>query len=777
MKKVIKIAKLELSNLFYSPIAWFVLIVFLFQAGFTFIHGTQDLLQSKNMSGKDDIFGFLTGYIYNNSQNSLFHVMLDKLFLYLPLLTMGLISKEVSNGTISLLYSSPLKVRQIVFGKFLAMVGYNLVLIGVLVLFGIAGFCFIPHLDIPLFLSGLLSIFLLLCTYSAIGLFMSSLTSYQVVAALCTFVVFAALAYVGNIWQGIDFIRDLTYFLSIAGRTSKMIAGLITTKDLCYFLLITLMFLAFAILKLQASRETRPWYIKSGRYILVFMVVLVLGYLSSRPVFTLYWDTTATKSNTITKDAQQLIKELDSPLEITSFINFLDIHHFYLGSPERRNEDLDRWEKYIRFKKDISLNYVYYYDDVPDDKYLRNYANKGKTLKQIAEHQAKAMKRDLNRFKTPDEIHQRIDLLPEMNHYVMQLKYKGRTTFLRIFDDPQVWPSESEVSAALKRLTAKAPEIGFLQGAFERSIDQPGDNAFSSLTNRKPFRYSLINQGFNMAAIKVDSANPTIPDDLAALVIADPRSALDDQTLAAVKAYLSKGGNMMILGKPGKQQILNPLLADLGVQLMDGRIIQESQYFSQDIAVTYATREMAKWSKMAQGIYKDSMKVTLPGTTGIVFNAEKSALAGFHIEPLLMTDPFNSWNRTKGNVVFDSTHLSFDSSINDQRGPFPVVVALTRKLNGKEQRIIVGGDADIMANAELSRKNMGRTANFQFNTELFGWFTYGRFPVNSYRPSSQDHYLTLTDAGESVLEIVFLWLLPAFLIVFASILLIRRRRK
>src|SRR6201999_1520233 len=132
-----------------------------------------------------------------------------------------------------------IKVKEIVFGKFLAMMAYSLVLTAILLLLGIAAWCFIPHMDTGLFFSGLLGIFLLLSAYAAIGLFMSCLSTYQVVAALSTFVAFAALAYVNQLWQKIDFVRDLTYFLSISGRTGKMIGGLITTKDVFYFLLIT----------------------------------------------------------------------------------------------------------------------------------------------------------------------------------------------------------------------------------------------------------------------------------------------------------------------------------------------------------------------------------------------------------------------------------------------------------------------------------------------------------------------------------------------------------
>ena len=56
-------------------------------------------------------------------------------------------------------------------------------MVGVLLVYGIYSVCTIENMDIPVFLTGLLGVYLLLCAYVAIGLFMSSLTSYQIVAA------------------------------------------------------------------------------------------------------------------------------------------------------------------------------------------------------------------------------------------------------------------------------------------------------------------------------------------------------------------------------------------------------------------------------------------------------------------------------------------------------------------------------------------------------------------------------------------------------------------
>ena len=82
---------------------------------------------------------------------------------------------------------------------------YSLILVGILFLF--VGFTAwnVPSFDMSLALSGLLGIYLVICSYAAIGLFMSCLTSYQVVAAVATLGALAFLNYVGRIGQEVSF--------------------------------------------------------------------------------------------------------------------------------------------------------------------------------------------------------------------------------------------------------------------------------------------------------------------------------------------------------------------------------------------------------------------------------------------------------------------------------------------------------------------------------------------------------------------------------------------
>jgi ABC-2 type transport system permease protein len=765
MKTTLRIARLELNTLFYSPIAWFLLIVFLFQCGLGYISILEDLLNNQELYPLSGSKGFLTARIFGYPFGIL-PALAEKLYLYLPLLTMGVISREISSGTIKLLYSSPIKIREIVFGKYLAMVVYSFLLTFIVALFAVAGLFNIESADYRLMLSGLLGIFVLLCSYSAIGLFMSCLTPYQVVAALSTLVTFAALSYIGTVWQDKDFVRDLTYFLSIADRTEKMLNGLITTKDLCYFTLIIFIFLGFSIYKLQSGRESKPWPVRAGRYVLIVVFALAIGTISSRPGLIGYYDATATQTNTLTENTRRIVREMaDAPLQVTSYINLLEDHYYY-GQPAMRNRDMNRWEPYTRFKPNIHFRYVYYYDSTMDGRLWKN--NPGMSLGQIAEKYEKVYGIDPARMETPGQISQQIDLRPELNRYVMRLEYKGASTFLRLFDDVKVFPGETETSAALKRLTTRLPKIAFWQGELERSTDKSDDRDYRMLTRQITFRYALVNQGFDVEVIQ---PGEEIPADIAALVIADPRTAFAPEALTRIQQYIGHGGNLLMAGEPGKQSILNPVLRPLGVQLMTGTVVQESKNFGPEFVLPFLTDTAAAFSKLLKADFVDSLPIAMRGVAGLSYDST----GPFDIKPLLLTDGKKTWNKVAG-LVSDSADIVYAPATGDQKAVLTTAVRMTRMINGKEQRIVVTGDADFLSNAEVSRRNL-KTANFDFGTAIFGWLSYGQFPIDATRPKSKDLRLHLTGSGLSLLRVIFLGLLPGLLLLIGAALLIWRRRK
>lgn len=802
MKTVFKIARTELRILFYSPIAWFLLIVFLVQCGMTYFPFLEYYSRTQEIGGAGARNISNLTYLTFLVNGGLFGSVTQKLYLYIPLLTMGLISRELSSGTIRLLYSSPVKVRTVVLGKYLAMVIYSLLLLAIVGIYMIMGMATIENAQGGIMLSALLGLFLLLCTYSAIGLFMSCLTTYQVVAAVSTFVMFAVLNYIGTVWQGIDFVRDLTYFLSIGGRTEKMLNGLITSKDVIYFLIIIGLFLSFSIYKIRSGMESKTALVKTRTYLALIASALVIGYISSRPALIGYYDTTTFKTRTLTPKVQEIIKEMSGePLVVNTYVNMLESHQ-RMGSPEARNEDLGRWEPYIRFKNDIRVNYIQYYDSSEGSYINRMYP--GKSIREVAQQWAKASKKDLSDYKSPEEIRKIIDLRPENNRYVMHLSYKGKSTFLRVFDDPNVWPFETEVAAAFKRLLqAKMPKIGFLTGDYERNIHKRGDKEYRALTNLNTFRYSLVNQGFDVDTVSLETQD--VPASISALVIADPKQELSVVAIERLQKFIDAGGNVMFIAEPNKQELLNPLLKQFGVQLNPGSVVQESRDFAPDLVTSHLTSFAGTFTRELGIRQADSVTVVMPGTVSLSYTDS----GVYAVRPLLLTDKRFTWNRiqkldldritgasateqeSEGTTSGNSGYLTgnegrrppvkagtvrFSPQDGDTRGPLTTAVSLTRQVNGKEQRIIVLGDADIMSNAELQRSNI-RTANFVFNTALFSWLTYGEFPVDASRPKPTDNKVTVSTDEVALLSKLLLWVIPGVLIAFGTILLIRRKRK
>ncbi|TCC97805.1 DUF2194 domain-containing protein [Pedobacter hiemivivus] len=753
MQKIIRIARLELSILFYSPIAWLVLIIFTIQSGITF---TDILYSQETYQQLERALGPMSKVLFAGEKGML-TIVLENLYLYIPLLTMGLLSRETSSGSIKLLLSSPVTVTEIVLGKFLAMMAYGLILIFILLGFALAGYASIEALDVSFVIGGIFGIYLLICAYTAIGLFMSGLTAYQVVAAISTLAVLACLNFIGEIGKGTDFLRDLTHWLSIAGRTENMINGMITTKDTIYFILVIALFLLLTIIKLNSGRQIRSAGFKIMRYAVVLLVFIGLGYISSLPSLTAYFDTTRFKDRTLTEKSQELVKRFPKPLKIVSYSNVIESNTQF-GAPDNRIGDMGRFEMYERFKPDMKMEYVAYYDS------LVRYNDTTKTLIAKTKQAATALGFNFSELLTPAQIKKRINLIPEENSFVRFIEYDGKQTPLRMFHDMFVYPGESEINAALKRLLDGPATAGMLIGNDERSANNSSDRGYQAITKGLNVRASLINQGFNVVDIDVNQTDQ-IPDSLAVLIVADPTIPFTAAQLQKINQFLDAGGNMMIAGEPGRQQILNPLLATLGVNILDGTLLEESENNELDFVQSFFT-PAAEAYKMS--FYEDAI-VSVPGVAGLVYHNEGS----YKKQPILVSNGQISWRKSgafdlKDKIVFDAS--------SEQKESYPVALAVTRKVAGKEQRIMVMGDADFMANIEVSR-SLTHGVNASFVIKTMKWFSDGKYPISNPRPKAIDTTILVNRSKINIQKALFLGLIPLLIGALGGAILFRRKRK
>lgn len=765
MKTILKITKNELSTLFYSPIAWLILIIFTFQSGMSYAHAWSEALRSLALGY--NLYG-MTERLLLGWQGAISGMQGD-LYLYIPLLTMGLMSQEYNRGSIKLLYSSPVTNKQIILGKYLSMIIYALILVAILSIYYLFTACTIKNIDHPFVLSALLGVFLMICAYAAIGLFMSTLTSYQVVAAVGTLAVLAVLNYIGNVGQDIPFVRDITYWLSISGRADTFFKGMICSEDLLYFLLVIALFITFSILRLQAERTKRSTPQNILLYGSVIIITLMIGFLSARPAFRCYYDATEMKENTLTKNSLEVMEKLDGPLTITTYVNMLD-EDYFRAMPRYYNEDFERFEKYIRFKPEIKLKYIYYYDSIQNPDLKRRYP--GLSNEQCLEKICDAEDWSTKKILTPTQIRKIEDLSGEYNKFVRVIERgNGQKTFLRLYDDNFRYPSETEITAALKRMVVKSPMVAFLTGHGERSINGAGERDYYAFSQYKSFRNSLVNQGFDNMPLSLDSLN-MIPENVDILVISDIRSSLSPKEQKIIEDYINKGGNLLIIGEPRRQDQMNPLLQPLGLKFMPGLLVRDNKDYPADLILSKPTPTAIK---AIRGFYIMSYydkSVTMPTAVGI----EQIANKGFKATPLLTTDSTGSWNELETTNFVEDT-IRINSTIGEIEQANTTMMYLTRQINGKEQRIVVLGDADCIGNGELTRTRDGiEASNFTLVTETFRLLANNEFPITTTRQRPSDDKAYLEEGAGIWLKILFMGIFPGILTVL-SLMLWRKRRK
>ena len=762
-KMIYNIARTELQMLFYSPVAWLLLVVFLIQSATTFA----GILNQQVMTQEMGYGAYGVTYGMFSSSMGVFPIIQNYLYLYIPLLTMGIVSRELNNGSIKLLYSSPVTNFQIIIGKYFAIMLFGAIMIGILILMIVIGGCTIKNFDWPLVLTGILGIYFLLCAYAAIGIFMSSLTSYQIVAAIGTLIVLMFLNIVGYFGQEIDFVRNVTYWLSISGRSGTFIAGMICSEDVLYFITVICLFLSLTIIRLNAVRQKIKFLVTLGRNFMAILLACMIGYFSSLPTMKIYHDSTRTKMNTLTQNSQDIVAKLDGDLTITSYINVLDPNGGWFSTGGFLLPDMDRFEQYLRFKPDIKLKYVYYYDTCVNEQLNKQCPDK--TLREKMIEVCKIYAIDTNKFLTPAEIRARIDLSEEGNTFVRQIEREnGEKTWLRIYNDPLIFPSEREITAAFKRLVMKLPVVGFLQGHRERDYDLDKDRDYSSFANKKKFRYALMNQGFDVENVTL---NKSIREDINIIIIAESRESFTETEYAVLQQYIDRGGNLFILGEPKRQEIMNPLFAMFGFELMNGQLVKQDSNLQADVIVSWPTPSADTIAYDFASMRARNQVIVSQGVCGL----RQIADIGYTVTELFKSDTVNSWNELETkNFVDDTVRLNL--TIGEEEQSYPTMVALSRNVNGKEQRVILSGDADCISNRELMGGHRGINAsNFTIITGGLFWLSNNELPIDVRRPPMTDNYLYIGSITADVIWWMLVVILPVALAGVAIVSGIRRK--
>lgn len=241
MKNAIAIAKKELNIYFATPIAYVMFTLYVIIGSYFFLRliGFYEQRSLEYMRVQDPAL-----LAHLNFQDLIFHnlfgSMASILMFIVPAVTMRLIAEEKRQKTIELLYTTPVTSSQIVFGKYIAAVAILFVTLALTVTYPVLTQVFsgdVNGVDWRCIALGYFGLFLIGSAFIAIGLFISSVTDSQVVAALVTLVVLIMTWIIG--WAGAEtdsWVRDLVMYLSSGSHLDSFTKGTLVLKDVVYFL-------------------------------------------------------------------------------------------------------------------------------------------------------------------------------------------------------------------------------------------------------------------------------------------------------------------------------------------------------------------------------------------------------------------------------------------------------------------------------------------------------------------------------------------------------------
>jgi ABC-2 type transport system permease protein len=257
MRNAITIAGKELAGYFVQPVAYVVMTVFLLLGGFFFF----SLLQRFSMLVQ----------MYSAMQNPqvlerinlnqiviepLLHNLSIVLVILVPAITMRSFAEEKRAGTYELLLTAPVRTGEIVAGKFIAAAAFMLIMIALAGIFPLILVVF-GNPEGAVMLSGYIGLAILSVAFVSIGLFTSSLTQNQIIAAITCFGVLLMLYVIS--WPAQEgsssILSELLRYLSLPDHFAQMVTGIIDTKDIVYFL--SLIFVALFLT--QRSVESARW--------------------------------------------------------------------------------------------------------------------------------------------------------------------------------------------------------------------------------------------------------------------------------------------------------------------------------------------------------------------------------------------------------------------------------------------------------------------------------------------------------------------------------------
>jgi ABC-2 type transport system permease protein len=216
MHQATHIFKKEFRSYFVSPIAYIVISIFLVVTGWFF---------------------FATFFLFNQANLRNFFSLLPITFSFvIPAITMRLFSEELNVGSYETLLTLPVSFKDVILGKFMASVGFLAAMLVPTLAYPIT-VSLLGQLDWGPVVGGYMGAILLGASFSAVGLFASSLTRNQIIAFIVGMAICFGLVLIDKMLFFLpSTLLSIFQYLGADFHFQNISKGIIDSRDIIYFL-------------------------------------------------------------------------------------------------------------------------------------------------------------------------------------------------------------------------------------------------------------------------------------------------------------------------------------------------------------------------------------------------------------------------------------------------------------------------------------------------------------------------------------------------------------
>ena len=643
-----------------------------------------------------------------------------------PILTMKVLAEEKRSKTDQLILTAPVSVGSIVVGKFFALITIFLIPVAFICTYPLimSRFGSVPMGQAYL---AILAYFLFGMTAIAIGLFVSSLTESQVIAAVLGF----AILFIGYMMSSIcsvisstgNWITKILGCFDLYTHFGEMLNGTLNLVGVVYYVSLTALVLFLTVQSIQKRRySVSVDHFSVGAYstgmiaVAVAVVVVLNVIMGEMPVTWTSLDITSEKLYSITDATKEFVSGIQE-----------DVTIYVLANEDNQDTTVGQTlQKYDALSDHIKVEYV---DPTVNPQFYKNYTDSlvtSNSLIVVSDKRSKVI--DYNSL------------------YEASYDYTTYTSSTTGYD------GEGQITSALDYvLTDDMPKIYLTEGHGEATVS----GTFSAGLKKQNVEYDTIN------LMNYDA----VPEDAAALFIDGATKDLSSDDKDKVIAYLEKGGSVVLVTAYTGEATpnLDAVMEYMGMSLADGLVVDQTKdnYYRSP----YYLLPNVEVSTYTSGVYGKGY-VFAPFAQGILIDNEEAE--GMTYKKFLTTsdDAY-----AKANI---SNMDSYDKEEGDVDGPFSIGVSAEKSLEDGNATLIVVGCQQFFTD---DASTMVSGTNLTVFTNIMGSFTHHEsnvsIPVKEFNTSQ----LMVTQFSVFVLSPLLTIVLPVAFLIAGFVIWLRRRKR